>query len=115
MPCGLALAEGLNESMMDRIGGVAGRFDTSSQTFCFPMHRQNVGVLAGMGKKCGISLSFACSTYITGVMGDVQGSQVSFFGYEQMARQKAKQLFGYSIMYEIMEGALYTRSGPWDE
>lgn len=70
MPCGLALAEGLNESMMDRIGGVAGRFETSSQTFCFPMHRQNVGVLAGYGKEMQ-DISFACSTYITGVMGDV--------------------------------------------
>lgn len=51
MPCGLTLAEGLDESMMDRIGGVAGRFETSSQTFCFPVHRQNVGVLAGYGKE----------------------------------------------------------------
>lgn len=45
-------------------------------------------------------ISFACSTYITGVMGDVQGQSSLFFGY--------------TVMYEILEDALYTRSGPWD-
>lgn len=38
--------------MMDRIGGVAGRFETSSQTFCFPVHRQMSESWLAMGKKC---------------------------------------------------------------
>lgn len=87
MPCGLTLAEGLNESMMDRIGGVAGRFETSCQTFCFPVHRQMSESWLAMGKKCRILALHVVR--ISLVLWAMYGSQVSFFffGYEQTARQ----------------------------
>lgn len=37
----------------------------------------------------------------------------SLFRLRADGKAMAKQLFGYSIMYEIMEG-LYAKSGPWD-
>lgn len=110
MPCGLALAEGLNESMMDRIGGVAGRFEPLLKLFASRcIVRMSESWLA-MGKKCRIlalhvvRISLALWAMFKAVK--------SLFRLRADGKAKAKQLFGYTVMYEILEDALFTRSGP---
>lgn len=49
---------------------VALQVDSKPHIFSLPGASSNVGVLAGYGKEMQ-DISFACSTYITGVMGDV--------------------------------------------
>jgi hypothetical protein len=116
MPYGLTLAESLNESMMDRIWWRCRSIRNLFSNFLLPGASSNVGVLAGYGKEMQDITSSACSTYITGVMGDVLVVRVkSLFWLRTDGKAKAKQLLVTVSCMRYWRGASYTRSGSWDD